>query len=232
MDRHAVSAVQVGVHADARAARRQVRGDGAKARREALVGILRVDPALDGVSTQGHVFLPDAERLTRGDPQLLLDQVDPGDGLGDGVLHLNARVHLQEVDVAGVIAQELQRSGVRVVDGTGALHGQGTQARALLGAYGRRGRLFDDLLLAPLDGAIALAQVDHVAVGIAHHLYLDVAAALQVLFHVKLAVAEGALRLGLRRGKDLPQLGLAWDHAHAAPAPSGGGLEDDRVADV
>ena len=39
----------------------------------------------------------------------------------------------------------------------------------------RRGRLLDDLLVAALDRALALAQVDDVALGVRHHLDLDVA---------------------------------------------------------
>jgi hypothetical protein len=37
--------------------------------------------------------------LAGGDAQLRLDQVDAGDGLGDGVLHLDAGVHLDEVEL-------------------------------------------------------------------------------------------------------------------------------------
>ena len=36
------------------------------------------------------------ERLACGDPDLLADEVEPGHELGDGVLDLDARVHLEE----------------------------------------------------------------------------------------------------------------------------------------
>jgi hypothetical protein len=38
------------------------------------------------------------QRLAGGDAQLPLDQVEPGDHLGDRVLDLQARVHLHEVE--------------------------------------------------------------------------------------------------------------------------------------
>jgi hypothetical protein len=38
-----------------------------------------------------------------------------------------------------------------------------------------RGRLLDDLLVAPLDRAFALAEIDRVAVAVGEHLDLDMA---------------------------------------------------------
>ena len=57
----------------------------------------------------------------------------------------------------------------------------------------RRRALFHHLLMAALDGAFALAQVDHVAVAIAEQLDFDVARALDQLLDVDFGIAEGAL---------------------------------------
>jgi hypothetical protein len=55
-----------------------------------------------------------------------------------------------------------------------------------------RGRgLFDHLLVAALHGAVALAQVDGVALAVGQHLDLHVARVLQELLHVDHVVAEG-----------------------------------------
>ena len=43
--------------------------------------------------------LRDRQRLARGDADHQLDQVEAGRRLGDRVLHLDARVHLHEVEV-------------------------------------------------------------------------------------------------------------------------------------
>ena len=110
--------------------------------------------------------------------------------------------------------------------------GQRAKRRALLGRHRRGGRLLDDLLVAPLDRAVALAEVDDVAVAVADDLHLDVPAALQVFLDVELVAAEGALRLGLRRGEDLAQAQTRSHHAHAAPAAAGRRLENDGVADL
>ena len=55
------------------------------------------------------------------------------------------------------------------------------------------GRLLDQLLVAALDRAVALAEVDHVALGVGEHLHLDVARVLQVALEVDAVVGEELL---------------------------------------
>ncbi len=45
------------------------------------------------------------ERRARRDADLLDDEVDAGDHLGDGVLHLEPRVHLDEVELAALVEE-------------------------------------------------------------------------------------------------------------------------------
>ena len=56
-----------------------------------------------------------AQLLAGGDADLLLHEVDAGDHLGHRVLDLDARVHLDEVELA-VLVQELERAGAAVAD--------------------------------------------------------------------------------------------------------------------
>ena len=70
-------------------------------------------------------------------------------------------------------------------------------AAHLLGQRRRR-RLLDQLLVPALDRALALAEVDDVAVVIAEDLELDVARRLDVLLDVDVADAERRLGLALR----------------------------------
>ena len=62
-------------------------------------------------------FSPEAMR------DLLLHQVHAGDHLGDGVLDLEPRVHLHEVEVPVLVDQELDGAGVGVVDRLREAHG-------------------------------------------------------------------------------------------------------------
>ena len=58
----------------------------------------------------------------------------------------------------------------------------------------RRRRLLDELLVAALDRAVALAEVDDVAVRVGEHLHLDVARVLEVALDVDGRVGEVRLR--------------------------------------
>jgi hypothetical protein len=61
----------------------------------------------------------------------------------------------------------------------------------------RRRRLLDQLLVAALQRAVALAEVDRGAVEVGEHLDLDVARAFEVALEVALAPAERGLGLAL-----------------------------------
>ena len=101
------------VDAHARARRLAVRRDAARRRAEAGRHVLRVDAALDRVAAQHDVLLAQRQRLARRDAQLLAHEVDAGHQLGDGVLDLDARVHLHEVVGAVRREQPLDRPGQR-----------------------------------------------------------------------------------------------------------------------
>ena len=84
-----------------------VDGDLAGIRAEAVRRVLGRDPALQRGPARVDVGLRHAEvgeRLARGDADLRDDEVDVGDLLGDGVLDLDAGVHLDE-DVGAVLAE-------------------------------------------------------------------------------------------------------------------------------
>ncbi len=52
--------------------------------------MLGVDPALDGVPLDPDLVLRHREGKPGGDPDLLVDEVDPGNHLGDRMLDLDA----------------------------------------------------------------------------------------------------------------------------------------------
>src|SRR5690606_38524255 len=154
--RHAVTLVDVGVHAHARAARGMEVLDQAGAGEEGF-RVLGVDAALDGVAVEHHVLLADAQLVAGGDAQLLGHQVDAGDHLGDRMLHLDAGVHLDEVEAA-VLVQELERAGAAVADADAGLDADLADLRALLRGDARGRRFLDHLLVAALHRAVALAE--------------------------------------------------------------------------
>src|SRR5437867_5663028 len=227
---HRVRRHEVTVDTDAEASRGHPGGDAARARRKGL-GILRVDAALHRVPVEPHRVLPVAEGIAVGDPDLLAHEVDAGDGLGHRMLDLDARVHLDEVEASVSVEEELDRARADVVDGRRHRECGSPQAGARLGGEQRRRRLLQELLVAPLDGAVALAEVDSDAVPVAEHLHLDVASVLDELLAVDLRRIEGGAGFGLARVKRLDDFGPLPDDPHAAPATAGGGLEHDRIPD-
>ncbi len=112
------------------------------------------------------------------------------------VLDLQPRVQLDEVEVALGREQELERACVAVADGLARALGRGFHRLARLGCERRRGRLLDQLLVAPLDRAFPLTERQHVAVLVAQDLNLDVPGRRECLLDVEPGIAERGLRLG------------------------------------
>ena len=132
--------------------------------RKPLAGILGGDAALQRRATQPDRVLGQAdvgERLAGRDAQLRLHQVDVGDLLGDRVLDLDARVHLDEHVVAALVHQELDGAGVDVADRRRERDRVAADALPQAGVQGGRGRDLDDLLVPPLHRAVPLEQVQH-----------------------------------------------------------------------
>src|SRR5690554_2789366 len=212
------------------AARRVPVGDLAGAGREAE-RILGVDAAFDGVTAKLDILLAEGQSFSGGDADLLLHDVDAGDLLGDRMLDLHARVHFDEVELA-ILVQELEGAGAAIADAPAGVGAALADPGDVLALDARRGRLLDDLLVTPLHRAVALAQVHRVAMLVGQHLDLDMARVLEELLHVHGGVAEGRAGLGLGHAHGAQQGRLGVHHAHAAPAPAAGGLDDDRIADV
>ena len=178
------------------------------------------------------VGLGEPQRCPRRDAELGGDDVDSRHPLRDGMLDLHPRVHLEEVEAAVAVEEELDRAGVHVADGPRRGERRpdelGTQARG----HGRRRRLLDDLLVPALDRAFALAQMEERAVPIAEHLNLDVPGADEELLEVDPAVAECALRLARGGRERVGQLPLAPDRPYALATPAGGSLDQHGIAEA
>src|SRR5690242_20216792 len=85
--------------------------------------------------------------------------------------------------------------------------------------------------MAPLHRAIALAEMDDVAVRIGKDLNLDMSGIDDGLLEDQFARAESALGFGARCPDRLEQIGIALDQPHATPATAGGRLDHHRQAD-
>src|SRR4029077_3935084 len=95
-----------------------------------------------------------------------------------------------------------------------------------------RWRLFDEFLVAPLNTALTLTEVQNIAVAFAQYLKFDVPRALDELFQVNIRDAERLL--GFVAGR-FPKRQKFLPGADPAPPPSAaasGGLDDQGIPDA
>ena len=99
---------------------------------EVAVGVLGVEPGLDGVPDLGGLLAREVAALR--DVDLRADQVDAGGRLGDRVLHLEAGVDLEEGEgLLARVVEELDGPGADVPHGQRELLGRGLELVDLLG---------------------------------------------------------------------------------------------------
>ena len=134
---HRAAVCRAAVQPDAEARRRAVGVDPAVVGDEVVGRIFGGDAALQGVAVERdlllrrQIHLRPVQAQSLGDLDLGAHQVDAGDHFGDRVLHLDARVHLDEEPLAGFdIDQELDGAGVVVAGGARQLDGGLGQGRA------------------------------------------------------------------------------------------------------
>ncbi len=147
------------------------------------------------------------------------------------MLDLQAGIHLDEEHVL-TVGYELNGAGANIVDGSRGLARRGADSLALRVIQRRRRRLLDHLLMAPLQGALALEQRQQIAMAVADHLNFDVAGVIDVFFDQHLVVAEGRQGLALGADDGRRQLVGGAHDAHAAAAAARRCLDQHRIADL
>ena len=151
------------------------------------------------------------------------------------MLDLQPRVHLHEPEPVGAQAaasvhDEFDGAGAGIADRLGRAHGGLAHGGAHLGGHaGGRGFL-DHLLVAALQGTVALEQMHGVG-AVAEHLHLDMTRRGDVFLDQHGGVAKGGLGLALRRGQRGREIGRIVDAAHPLAAAAGHRLDEDGIAD-
>ena len=199
---------------------------------EPVLGILGVEADLDRVAVQVDVGLRETQRFARGDAELVGDQVAARRELGDRVLDLEPRVHLEERERASVVQQELAGPGAHIADGAREREGRFAHRSAQRGVDGGGGRLLEHLLVAPLDRAVALAEVDAVALAVEQDLDLDVPGAFEESLEDQSVVVEGGLCLASGGGEVRREAVGEANRAHALAAATGRRLDQQGIADA
>ena len=224
------------VHTHARTAGRFVAGDDPTTARDRAVSSdpLEIDTQLDGVSARRRRTVGQAdigERFAPGKPDLDLHQVEAGHGFGDGVLHLQTGVGLDEHRglAVGDFEQELESRQAPQARRLGHAHRPGLQPRPQGGRQSdRRGEL-DHLLPPALQRAFTVVD-RHRPHAVASYLHLDVPGCGDEALGIEPAVTEGGLSLLAAGRKGLRGVLARLEPAHAAPAAAGHGFDHQRRA--
>src|SRR5688500_7728198 len=88
--------------------------DAARRWKKAARRIFTGDSALDRPAARHDVLLRERQLLTGGDAQLPVHEIDTVHELRDRMLHLEPRVHLQEVELTIAVEQEFAGAGIHV----------------------------------------------------------------------------------------------------------------------
>src|SRR5438093_3513434 len=192
--------------------------------------VFSVHPALASMALPPYLVLTPAQPLTGGDTDLFPYQVQPGHPLGDRVFHLEAGVHFEEIKMPLAIEHKLHSPSVIIASGLGDLEGRCGHLFPQSLRYRWGWGFFEDLLIAPLDRALALAQMDEGAVHITEDLHLYMARPLQVTFQVHGTLGKRCGRLTFGCSHRLGQLFLVPHDAHALPPAAGCRLDEPRLA--
>src|SRR6185295_8865727 len=118
----------VDAHADS--ARRKIGCDGAGGRPEVVLGVFRIDAALDSMALERDLLLCDFKRETGCNRDLMAHDVDRGNLFGDSMFDLEPRVHLHKIIAAVLIEEKLNGAGIVIIDRLGDSNGRRTHLGA------------------------------------------------------------------------------------------------------
>ena len=148
------------------------------------------------------------------------------------MLDLETRVDLEEIIISRRgIDEILGRAGRAIIQRGGHPRGSFEEAGRFAPRKPGGGRLFDDLLIAPLRRAVACPERDDHALPVTEELHLDVAGALDEFFQKDSRVAEVCLTRPGNPVECLDQPFCIMADFHADAATARGALEHDGESD-
>ena len=203
---------------------------------EIVVRVFGADARLDGVAVDLQLVLRQRQRLARCHAQLPFDHIQPGDGFGHRMLNLQPRVHFHEKEIHAAISalldDEFHRACAHIVDRTGCGHGGFAHLGAHFRRHAGRGGFFQHLLVAALHRAIALEQVNVIALRIAEYLDFDVARTQGIFFNQHRVIPKAIDGFALARRQRGRKVFRRFNHAHAFSAATRASLDEHRVTDA
>jgi hypothetical protein len=143
---------------------------------------------------------------------------------------MHSRVDFNEVVSVLLVNQELGCACISVIDRLCKLYSISEDGITSLDGQILGWCKLDNLLMASLNTAITLVQMDHVSMVVAEKLDFNVLGSVQKALHKDGAVAESRLGFGCSSLKGILQFPLLADDTHTTATTSEGGLDDDWEA--
>ena len=186
-------------------------------RRETALGILGVEPGLEGDAARGWWLTVEPAALRH--VQLQAHEVDARRLLGERVLGWEPGVDLEQARRLAVGRVEEGEGGGPAVAGADQHGGRGGAHGLRLGLREVRAvRLDDDLVAPPAQRGIVRAEGPHLAVPVGNSSHLEVTGTRDQRFEVQRRVAERGQRVGGGPLEDRQQVTRARRHAGCRPA--------------
>src|SRR5271157_5718723 len=142
-------------------------------RRDKLFRVFRVYPAFYRMPCKLDLALFIQERESGGYLDLFLYNINTGKFFSNRVLHLYPGIHFHEIYILFLVNDEFYSARISIFHRLCSAHGKLSQLFAKLLRSNGRWRLLYELLMPPLDGAVALSQVNHISLAVRNYLDLD-----------------------------------------------------------
>ena len=111
---------------------------------------------------------------------------------------LQARVHFYKIELS-LFIKEFDRADAAIADAANDFRRARADFLALRSIEAGGGGFFDDFLMVALNRAIAVEEMNGVAVRVAQQLYFDMARLLEIFLHIDFIVAERCQSLATRQ---------------------------------
>ena len=200
-------------------------------RSEASRGVFRIDPAFNGMPVQMNVTLLVPEGQACGDPDLFPDQVHACHLLCHRMLHLNPRIHFDEIKMIFPVKNKFHGSRAHVMNGSGGLERCLVNCFPLSGIQNPCRTFLHQFLIPPLHGAVPLTKLNNIALCITQNLHLNVMRMQNEFFKIQRSVSEGSSCFRLRTFKGVPDFRLVKGGPHSSSSASCRSLDKHRIPD-
>ena len=148
------------------------------------------------------------------------------------MLHLNSRVHLDEIMLSVIINKEFNGSCTSVVYGLGNLDRVVADILSLFFCYGKSRCEFHNLLMPSLDRTVTFIKMNNIAIAVSQHLNLYMLRPFEILLDKNIIDSKSLLGFALGTSVLIDKFLSVPYNSHSSSAAARCSLQHYRVAAV